>query len=293
MAEKQNLFTLPKLEHNAMVPPRNKNARNDMPNRVDITAPCFNPMKCFFRGVTVARPVIFLFVFFCLYPACADIYMYADNDGMVYLTNEPENKHYQVLVAAPGVHTEETPLPETRKTSPFVARKIKYDPLVEEVARTYGLDSALLHAVITVESSYNPNAVSKKGASGLMQLMPGIARHYGVVDSLDPVQNLHGGAKYLRDMMILFNSDMSLAVAAYNAGETAVVRNGNRIPPFRETMDYVPKVMNFYREYRADRLRPTDTPAIKEMAPPIIPGGASLSRVGKAYVNVLPPRKNL
>ena len=125
--------------------------------------------------------------------------------------------------------------------------------MVAEVARAYGLDSALLHAVISVESRYNPKAVSKRGASGLMQLMPVTAKHYGVADLLDPLQNLHGGAKYLRDMMNLFNSDVSLALAAYNAGETAVVRHGNHIPPFRETMNYVPRVLDFYREYRTDR----------------------------------------
>lgn len=249
-----------------------------------------NPMEWISRGLAVT---LFFLGLFWLCAACADIYAYTDNDGKVYLSNAPENKRYQVLIASPRVHSEEAPLVVARKTSSCIARKVKYDQLVKEVARTYGLDSALLHAVITVESRYNPKAVSKKGASGLMQLMPNTARRYGVVDSLDPVQNLHGGAKYLRDMMILFNSDMSLAVAAYNAGETAVVRHGNHIPPYRETMDYVPKVMNFYREYQADRLRLPDTLVVKGMAHPLIPSGASLSPVGKAYVNVFPPRENL
>jgi hypothetical protein len=279
IAEKQNL--------------RSKSKGNDMLNSVAIPTQCVNPMEYSFRGFTAARPVIFLLVCFCLYPACADIYTYTDSDGKVYLTNEHENKHYQVLVAAPSVHAEEAPLAETRKTSPCIARKIKYDKMVEEVARIYGLDSALLHAVITVESRYNPNAISKKGASGLMQLMPNTARRYGVVDSLDPVQNLHGGAKYLRDMLILFNSDVSLAVAAYNAGETAVVRHGNRIPPFPETMDYVPKVMSFYREYRADRPRLSDALAVKGMVRSLTPGGASPANVGNAYINAFLPRKNL
>ncbi len=171
------------------------------------------------------------------------------------------NRH-QVPVPALSEHTNEAPLAETRKTSPGIVPKFKYDQIVEDAARTYGLDSALLYAVISVESGYNPKAVSKKGASGLMQLMPSIAKHYGVVDLLDPVQNLHGGAKYLRDMLILFNNDVSLAVAAYNAGETAVVRYGNRIPPYRETMNYVPRVLHFYREYRENRPRPSDIPAV-------------------------------
>jgi soluble lytic murein transglycosylase-like protein len=171
------------------------------------------------------------------------------------------NRH-QVLDSALGEHTQEAPLVETKKTFPGIAPKLKYDQLVEDAARTYGLDSALLYAVISMESGYNPKAVSKKGASGLMQLMPVIAKHYGVVDLLDPVQSLHGGAKYLRDMLILFNNDVSLAVAAYNAGETAVVRYGNRIPPYRETMNYVPRVLNAYRECRENPPRPSDVLAV-------------------------------
>jgi soluble lytic murein transglycosylase-like protein len=128
-----------------------------------------------------------------------------------YMVDSKINRH-QELVSSPGEHPEAAPLIEAKKTSPVIASKIdgklKYDQIVEDVARTYGLDSALLYAVIAVESGYNRKAVSKKGASGLMQLMPLIAKHYGVVDLLDPVQSLHGGAQYLRDMLILFNNDV-------------------------------------------------------------------------------------
>jgi len=151
----------------------------------------------------------------------------------------------------------------------------------------------LLHAVISVESRYKPDAVSKKGASGLMQLMPGTARHYGVIDALDPVQNINGGAKYLRDMLFLFNGDMSLAVAAYNAGESAVVRHGNRIPPFRETMNYVPKVLNFYREYRADRPYPSEVLAAKGVARSLMPSKKFPSNSDSARGHAFPPRENL
>ena len=85
-----------------------------------------------------------------------------------------------------------------------------------------------------------------------MQLMPGTAKRYGVADPFDPVQNLNGGAKYLRDLLNMFSSDMSLALAAFNAGEGAVVKYGNRIPPYRETVRYVPRVLDYYRRYRAD-----------------------------------------
>jgi soluble lytic murein transglycosylase-like protein len=102
--------------------------------------------------------------------------------------------------------------------------------------------------VISVESRYNVKAVSKKGASGLMQLMPETAKRYGVADIFDPLQNIRAGAQYLRDLLKMFNNDMRLALAAYNAGENAVVRHGSKIPPYRETTAYVPKVLAFYKQ---------------------------------------------
>ena len=180
----------------------------------------------------------------------------------VFATGNYMINRHQVPDLALGEYT--SPRVEAKKASPRIDQNLKYNQLVEDVALTYGLDSALLYAVISAESGYNRKAVSKKGASGLMQLMPLIAKHYGVVDLLDPVQNLHGGAQYLRDMLILFNNDVSLAVAAYNAGETAVVRHGNRIPPYRETMNYVQRVLSFYREYQENRPRPLDVLAVAE-----------------------------
>lgn len=181
---------------------------------------------------------------YCLFhPAWATIYVYNSDDGTVNLSNVPADSRYTVLIPAPGEPA------EPGKPTSNLANKILYDSMVDEVAGNYGLDSALLHAVISVESRYNPKAVSKKGAAGLMQLMPLITKHYGVADPLDPKQNLHGGAKYLRDLLKNYNNDTSLALAAYNAGETAVAKYGNRIPPFRETEDYVPRVLVFYRKY--------------------------------------------
>jgi soluble lytic murein transglycosylase-like protein len=100
------------------------------------------------------------------------------------------------------------------------------------------------------ESSYNPNAESKAGAQGLMQLMPGTAKRYGVDDSFNPEQNLSGGSRYLRDLLKMFNNRLPLALAAYNAGENAVKRNGNEIPPYEETRNYVKKVLHLYMENR-------------------------------------------
>jgi soluble lytic murein transglycosylase-like protein len=101
----------------------------------------------------------------------------------------------------------------------------------------------LIHAVIWAESRCNPVAVSPKGARGLMQLMPGTARQYGVTDSFDPLQNIRGGARYLRDLLDLFGGNVELALAAYNAGPRSVVDARMRIPPYRETLAYVPAVL--------------------------------------------------
>jgi soluble lytic murein transglycosylase-like protein len=200
---------------------------------------------------TLAVP---LCVFCLLHPALADIYAYTAGNGTVSLSNVPAHEHYTVLVAAP-VALPDTPAAAGSKVPPVtLASKAGYEQVVAQVAKTYGLDSALLHAVISVESRYRPNAVSRRGATGLMQLMPATARHYGVADPLDPVQNLHGGAKHLRHLLKRYDNDVSLALAAYNAGETAVARHGRQIPPFRETTNYVPRVLGFYRKYRAEAL---------------------------------------
>jgi len=132
---------------------------------------------------------------------------------------------------------------------PSEARK-KYQAHILAAARVYQLEPALLHAVISAESGYNPLARSAKGARGLMQLMPDTARRYGVDNPLDPQQNIYGGAAYLRDLLTLFGNDMNLALAAYNAGEGSVMEYGNRIPPFRETTQYVPKVLLYYKRYK-------------------------------------------
>ena len=182
--------------------------------------------------------------------ARADIYSYTSADGSVSLSNVPSDSRYRTFVLERNKSADSSPVPEPGRLPLTRAGKARFDRIVEEVARAHGLEGALLHAVISVESQYNPRAVSRKGAAGLMQLMPATARRYGVSDSFDPAQNLHGGAKYLRDLLTLFNSDMSLALAAYNAGENAVIRHGNRIPPFRETRNYVPRVLDYYRQYR-------------------------------------------
>ena len=119
--------------------------------------------------------------------------------------------------------------------------------LAAAAARRHGLDPELVMAVVSVESAFRPQAVSPKGAQGLMQLMPGTARSLGVADPLDPAQNLDGGARHLGQLIELYNGDLVRALAAYNAGQGAVQRHGG-VPPYRETRSYVKKVLDRYRE---------------------------------------------
>lgn len=117
---------------------------------------------------------------------------------------------------------------------------------IMDAARQAGVDPALVHAVIGVESAYNAKAVSHKGAMGLMQVIPGTGRRYGVDDLLNPNANIRAGTQYLSHLMRLFDGDLRLTLAAYNAGEGAVLRYGRSIPPYRETRAYVPRVLGIY-----------------------------------------------
>jgi soluble lytic murein transglycosylase-like protein len=189
-------------------------------------------------------------------PGWGNIYAFTAEDGTVSLSNVPTDSRFTLLVGVPEQAKATAQPAAGRRGKPGLAktdtRVAGYDTIVEEVSRAYGLESALLHAVISVESRYDPKAVSRKGAIGLMQLMPQTAKRYGVADAFDPLQNLHGGARYLRDLLGMFNNNVSLALAAYNAGEQAVVKHGNRIPPFSETQRYVPLVLDFYKRYQTD-----------------------------------------
>jgi soluble lytic murein transglycosylase-like protein len=181
----------------------------------------------------------------------ADIYSYTDANGTVHFSNVPDNKRYVLIMLTP----KESPAVQvaSKEWGAMPGNRARFAPLVEEAASLNRVDAALLHAMITTESGYNPRALSRKGAGGLMQLMPDTARRYGVSDVFDPAQNIQAGARYLRDLMQMFNNDLNLALAAYNAGEQAVVKYGNRIPPYRETVAYVPKVLGYYQKFRTAR----------------------------------------
>ncbi|MFE8032838.1 lytic transglycosylase domain-containing protein [Thiohalocapsa marina] len=126
-------------------------------------------------------------------------------------------------------------------------RRARFTALIDATAERYGIDPELVHAVIRAESSYNPRAKSPAGACGLMQLMPATAERFGVHDIWDPAQNIRGGVAYLRVLFERFDGDLRLVLAAYNAGEGAVEKYGNRVPPYRETRAYVQKVMGYLR----------------------------------------------
>lgn len=125
-------------------------------------------------------------------------------------------------------------------------KKSQFNHLITQAALRHQVDEKLVHAVIQTESAYNANATSSAGAVGLMQLMPGTAKQYGVTDRNDPDQNINGGTRYLRYLLDLFNSNMDLAVAAYNAGEHTVMKYHNSIPPYPETRNYVRQVLSLY-----------------------------------------------
>ena len=203
-------------------------------------------------------------------PASADIYRYIDEEGRVHFSDVRVDPRYELFLktkpqtveAAPAAGTSTVESADGARTAvvaqaapTFAPSRVKVTPrftdMIAKVAQEQKVDPALMHAVILAESAYNPRAKSRKGATGLMQIMPDTGKRYGVTDLLNPIKNLTAGAKYLRDLLAMFGNDMKLAVAAYNAGEGAVMRNGNAIPPYAETQAYVPKVLKYYESFRS------------------------------------------
>jgi soluble lytic murein transglycosylase-like protein len=187
-------------------------------------------------------------------PAFADIYTFKDERGVVHFTNiTPMDKRFKLIRREAG---STAPAPSAAGNAgymPSSASVQRFKQIIDAAAQMHGVDSALVHAVISAESGYNPAALSKAGARGLMQLMPATAERYGVRNIMDPTENIQGGVKYLRDLLQMFQGNMELAVAAYNAGENAVIKYGHRIPPYAETVNYVPKVLGFYRKFQTTR----------------------------------------
>ncbi|MDE2048374.1 MAG: lytic transglycosylase domain-containing protein [Betaproteobacteria bacterium] len=173
----------------------------------------------------------------------------ATDSGAIVLTDVPEDRSYRVVVSAPPAGS---PVATARSAS--APGRLPPAPEIRSLATAAAhanlVDPALVQAVIGVESAYNPRAVSNKGAMGLMQLMPGTASRFGVRDVFDARDNINGGARYLRYLLNLFDNNLELALAAYNAGENAVIRAGYRVPNYPETRAYVPKVMTLYHQFK-------------------------------------------
>jgi soluble lytic murein transglycosylase-like protein len=176
--------------------------------------------------------------------ARADIFAFTDASGVTHFSNVPSDPRFKLLIAAPPDPAAD---PVRRPSVDWLARSAMYDQAITGAAKANTIQAALVRAVIVVESGFNPRAVSKKGAVGLMQLQPATARRYGVKDIYDPEQNIRAGAHYLSDLLHRFDSNLELALAAYNAGEDAVERHGRHVPPYRETLAYVPSVMRVYQ----------------------------------------------
>ena len=178
----------------------------------------------------------------CL-PAWADIYRYVDSDGILHFTNAPTTPGYSVYIReAPRTRRVRRQSVQIRR-APWL-----YDRYISAAAREHGLSSSLIKAVIKAESNFDPRAVSKAGACGLMQIMPNTAKELGVVDPFDPRENIFGGARYLKELLTQFNGELPLALAAYNAGPGRV-ESGNCVPKIPETEDFVRRVMRYLKRY--------------------------------------------
>jgi soluble lytic murein transglycosylase-like protein len=187
-----------------------------------------------------------LLILFCIcflpLPSAAGIYRYEDENGVIHFTNCPRDPKFKLYIRESKDDVE--------GTNGFFSAKDsnQYDSLISEFSKKYQVDFALIKAIIRAESGFNPAAVSRKGARGLMQLMPETASRMNVSNSFNPRENIEGGVRYFKYLLSLFNDDLRLSLAAYNAGEN-VVAEVRSIPPYRETVDYVKKVLAYYQSY--------------------------------------------
>lgn len=172
--------------------------------------------------------------------ASADFYSYTDSSGLVHFTNVPVSPKYRWIMREKG-----------RVYHPNRVYSLdNYENIINKSALKHGVDPSLARAIVKAESDFDPNAVSRAGAKGLMQLMPDTARLMRVNDVFNPEENVDGGIRYLKYLLKLFSYDVKLAVAAYNAGENAVIRYG-AVPPYAETRTYVKRVTRYYKLYKA------------------------------------------
>ena len=185
--------------------------------------------------------IILLFILGIVFsnPCLADIYMYIDSSGTVNFTNTPTSNNYRLYI-------KEKP----EKIKPRIINIKKYDDIIKKAQKKFGVEFSLIKAVIHVESDFNPRAVSKKGTKGLMQIMPDNYKMLSVTDPFNPSQNIMGGTRYLQRLLKRYEYKLPLVLAAYNAGPV-VVDKYQRIPPYKETREYVKKVMKTYSRYKS------------------------------------------
>lgn len=215
--------------------------------------------------------------------ATADVWGYVDEQGRPHVATEKLDDRYQLFFR--GKTSADTPPVAPATDEDFLQTAIyqrvafhpnvkRFEPLITRYARQHGVDLALVKAVIAAESAYEPEAVSPKGALGLMQVIPATAERYGVADDrkrtvaqklFDPSINLSVGTRYLRDLLAMFAGDVTLALAAYNAGENTVLRYDRQVPPYPETQEYVKLVQQFRAFYR-----PPDPPPVSPAPPRIL-----------------------
>jgi soluble lytic murein transglycosylase-like protein len=181
-------------------------------------------------GILIAA----LFLFVAATVVQADIYMFIDSQGVLHFTNAPTSSQYKLYIK--------------ERPKPAEATK-KYDGIIQEASNTFGISFSLLKAMIKVESDFDSRAISKKGALGLMQIMPQNLRAFNIQEPYDPKDNIMGGARYFKSLIERFEGKLPLALAAYNAGPT-IVDKYRDIPPIKETEDYVKRVMKYFYLYK-------------------------------------------
>ncbi len=180
--------------------------------------------------------------------ANADVLVDLEDADEISIMNTQLDHRFTVKIAEPSEH-KLTYFAEPTASNNKAIKQLPYHQEVLAAADMTSIEPALIHAVIAVESKHNAQAKSHKGAYGLMQLMPATAKRFHVKDQRDVGQNILAGAQYLRELLTLFKGDLRLTLAAYNAGPGAVKKYSNRVPPYRETMHYVPKVLKYYQQY--------------------------------------------
>jgi soluble lytic murein transglycosylase-like protein len=190
---------------------------------------------------TLSLFVLAIVIFGTAMTGRGDIYKYVDPEGVIHLTNVPTQHNVPYVLI----------MKEKRVIIQLKGDSNLYDDLIAKASEKYRVDSTLIKAIIKAESNFNHRAISPMGARGLMQLMPATAVTLQVKDSFHPENNIDGGVRYLRYLMNLFNGNLPLVLAAYNAGENAVLRYNNRIPPYQETQTYVRRVLHHLNSYNS------------------------------------------